>query len=274
MHRALKYRPLSSGLLLWLLISWVPSYAQNHELDSLKSLLDNSKVDTVQVKILNEISYSILNQDPNEAIEYGIQARDMSQLLGYNTGKAYALKNIGLGYYYLGDYLKVLDYWSESLESFETEQDTLGIANMLNNLGAIYYTQGSNSKAIEYYLQSLRIAEKLGDTIRIASALVNVGGLYSDNEKDYDKALDYFWQVGNISKVYQLDDQSHGGYLTGIGELHKNMGQYDSAIYYLAKALPLYQNTVLIPEALIRLGMVHEARGDFDEAVKYQEQAY
>jgi class 3 adenylate cyclase len=274
LHTTLKYRPLLSGLLVWLLISWIPSYAQNDELDSLKSLLDNSKVDTVQVKILNEISYSILNQDPNETIKYGIQARDMSDMLGYGSGKAYALKNMGLGYYYLGDYLKVLDYWSQSLESFEAEKDTAGIANMLNNLGAIYYTQGSNSKAIEFFLRSLRIAENLGDTLRIASALVNVGGLYSDNEKDYDKALLYLWQVGHIAEAFPLDDQSLGGYLTGIGEIYKNTGDYDSALFYLEKALPLYENTVRIPEALIRLGMVHEERGEFDTAIQYQKQAY
>jgi len=248
--------------------------AQNSQIDSLKFLLDSSKMVSVQVDILNDLSYTILNQDPNEAIKYGIQAMEMAEVLGYGTGKAYALKNMGLGYYYQGDYLKVLDYWTRSLETFEQEKDTSGIANLLNNLGAIYYTQGSNSKAIEYFLRSLRIAEKLGDTLRIASALVNVGGLYSDNEKDYDKALQYLWQVGKIASTYPLDDQSLGGYLTGIGEIYKNNGNYDSALHYLEQALPLYENTVLIPEALIRLGMVHEARGEFDTAIRYQKQAH
>jgi class 3 adenylate cyclase len=98
--------------------------------------------------------------------------------------------------------------------------------------------------------------------------------LYSDNKKDYRKALGYFWQVGEISKLYPVDDQSMGGYLTGIGEVHKNMGNYDSALFYLEKSLPLYKNTVLIPEALIRLGMVHEARGEYETAIKYQKEAY
>ena len=125
--------------------------AQSSEVDSLKLLIDNSRTDTFQVDVLNHLSYTILNQDPEETIKHGLRAREMSELIGYGNGKANALKNIGLGYYYLGDYLKVLDYWSQSLESFEAERDTAGIANMLNNLGAIYYTQGSNSKAIEFF---------------------------------------------------------------------------------------------------------------------------
>lgn len=262
-------------ILTAILLEWhTPLLAQDEQIDSLKSLLEGSKVDTTHVKILNDLSYTILNKDPDEAIKYGIQAREMSEMLGYVSGKAYALKNLGLGYYYQGDYLKVLDYWTQSLETFEEINDTTGIANTLNNLGAIYYTQGSNSKAIEFFLRSLRIAEKLGDTIRIASALVNVGGLYSDNEKDYHKALTYFWQVEKLADSYPLDDQTIGGYLTGIGEVYNNLGNYDSALYYLEQALPLYENTVRIPEALIRLGMVHEERGEFNTAIDYQKQAY
>ena len=67
-----------------------------------------------------------------------------------------------------------------------------------------------------------------------------------------------------------MDDQSLGGYLTGIGEVYMNMGDYDSSLYYLQQALPLYENTVLIPEALIRLGMVQEERKEFETALDYQ----
>lgn len=252
----------------------VPGHGQDPIADSLKSLLKVSKQDTSQVNLLNELSYYILNQDPEEAIKYGIMAREMAELLNYGTGKAYALKNIGLGYYYQGDYLKVLDHWTESLTAFEQEKDTTGIANMLNNLGAIYYTQGSNPKAIEFFLQSLRISEELKDTIRITTALVNVAGIYSDNEKDYPKALSYFWQIGKIAESYAIDDQTLGGYLTGIGEIYSNIGQYDSALYYLEKSIPIYDNTVRIPEALIRIGMVYKRKAEYEKAIRYQEEAY
>jgi class 3 adenylate cyclase len=56
--------------------------------------------------------------------------------------------------------------------------------------------------------------------------------------------------------------------------VYKNLGEYDSALFYLEKSLPLYENTVLIPEALIRLGMVHEEKGAFETAINYQKQAY
>ena len=102
------------------LIGWSGnSYGQDPTADSLKSLIDNSKVDTSQVNALNELSYYVLNLDLQEAIKYGLRAREMSELLNYDKGKAFALKNMGLGYYYQGDYLKVLDYFTQSLETFE-----------------------------------------------------------------------------------------------------------------------------------------------------------
>ena len=201
-------------------------------------------------------------------------ARALADQLDYGKGKARALKNIGLGHYYQGDYLKVLDYWTQSLEAFQEIKDTAGIANILNNLGATYYTQGSDDKAIEFFLQSLRIAERLKDTVRITSALVNVGAIYCDNEKDYDKALNYFWQVGKFEKLYPLDQQTLSGYLTAIGELHSDMGNYDSALYYLEQSVPVNENTVRIPETLIRIGQVHKEKGAYDTAIKYQLDAY
>ena len=250
------------------------AFGQDSKADSLLSLIKESPVDSLKVNQLNDLSYYVLNLQPQDAIKYGEQAKALAEELNYGKGRAYALKNIGLGYYYLGNYLEVLDHWTQSLEAFQQIKDTTGIANLLNNLGAIYYTQGSDTKAIEYFLQSLRISERLKDTVRITSALVNVGGIYMDNEKDYDKALSYFWQIGKFAKVFPIDEQTMGGYLTGIGELYSNLGNYDSALYYLEQSLPIYQNTVRIPETLIRIGLVHKERGEYDQAIKYQLEAY
>ena len=68
-------------------------YGQDPKIDSLKSLLDDSKVDTFQVRILNDLSYSILNQDPDQAISYGLMAREMAEMVGYDIGMAYALRH-------------------------------------------------------------------------------------------------------------------------------------------------------------------------------------
>ena len=266
---------LCSRIILFFTMCWTLSaLGQDHTADSIKALIQDSPEDSLQVDRLNDLSYYVLNLQPRDAINYGEQAELLADKLQYGKGKAYALKNIGLGYYYLGDYLQVLDYWTQSLETFQDIKDTTGIANLLNNLGAIYYNQGSDSKAIEYFLQSLSISERLKDTVRITSALVNVGVIYSDNEKDYDKALNYLWQVGRFAEHYSLDNQTLGGYLTGIGELYSKLGDYDSALYYLEKSIPIYENTVQIPETLIRIGLVHKEKKEYDQAIKYQKEAY
>ncbi|MDZ7606899.1 MAG: tetratricopeptide repeat protein [Cyclobacteriaceae bacterium] len=85
-----------------------------------------------------------------------------------------------------GESEKVFDYFEESLRTFESIKDTLGIANMLNNLGVFYFEQAAYDKAIEYYLRSLYLSEALGDITRIGTAKVNIGSVYASSGKHLD----------------------------------------------------------------------------------------
>jgi len=170
--------------------------SQNIKIDSLKSIVEKEEQDTLMVISLNSLSSEMLSQgDITESLIYSQKASELATKLGYTKGKAYALKQVGLGNYYQGNYLQVFEYWTKSLENFEIINDSLGISNMLNNLGTVYHSQGSTVKAIDYYLQSLRIAEKIKNPLRIATALVNVAGVYGDSAQDFDKALNYYGQA-------------------------------------------------------------------------------
>ena len=113
------------------------------------------------VNTLNAISKEVLNnEDLSQSLVYSRKAHVLATKLSYQKGIAYSLKNIGLAQYYQGNFLEVLNSWTQSLNVFETIQDTVGIASLVNNIGAVYYSQGSNAKALDYYLKSLSISEK------------------------------------------------------------------------------------------------------------------
>jgi tetratricopeptide (TPR) repeat protein len=166
--------------------------SQNHVTDSLKNLLPNLPDDSSKVEVLNKISYGLFTSDYEAAIDYGMQSKELAEEINYQPGLAYALKNIGLGYYMKGDFIKVVDFWNQSLSVFESNNDLQGVANIQNNLGAYFYTQGDDAHAIELYLKSLANAEKLKDTLRIATALNNIGGVYFNKQASREKALGYF----------------------------------------------------------------------------------
>ncbi len=252
----------------------IPAWAQTTEIDSLKKVVERAPGDSTLVNNLNALSVAILqNEDISESIRIAGQAIELSEQLGYLKGQAYAEKNMGMAYYYQGDYMQVLDYWTKSLETFEAIEDAQGISNMANNLGAVYYSQGSNTKAIDFYLRSLSIAEKIQDTLRIASALLNIGGVYGDTPKDHDKALEYFNRIPQYLPALN-EPQITTSYLMGEGEIYLLQGKYEDALKYYQDALPLTLNTDGHSNNLTKLGIVEFKMGDKFKAIDYLDQAY
>ncbi|SMP12518.1 Adenylate cyclase, class 3 [Muriicola jejuensis] len=260
-------------MLVLLVLTIQPMYAQNKRIDSLLEKVMEKSLDTSMVRTLNELSVEILYEENiPESLKYSKWALKLADSLDYDKGKAYAQKNIGLAKYYQGEYIEVMDYWTQSLQTFEEIKDTLGIANMVNNLGAVYYSQGSNTRAIEYYLRSLRISEKIKDTLRIATALINIAGVYSDTPKDYDIALQYYNQLNPYLGPLN-DPQVRTYYLMGIGEVYFKKQNFSEALKYYQEVLPLAQNVSDQTESLLQLGKLEFQIGDTEKAIKFLEQA-
>ncbi|WP_232829177.1 adenylate/guanylate cyclase domain-containing protein [Aureibaculum luteum] len=247
---------------------------QTSIIDSLKQIVDSSKKDTSLVKNLNALSIEVLNnEDIAGSLVFSKQANELADQLGFLKGKAYAQKSIGLAEYYQGNYLQVLDNWTESLKIFENIKDTLGIANMVNNLGAVFYSQGVYDKALDYYLRSLNISEDLKDTLRITTALVNIGGAYSDGVKNYDKALNYYNQL----KPYLTplnNDEVTTTYLMGVGEIYFKQGDYEKSLNFYLEALTLNNTSYQKNQLNLLLGQVQFKRGNNELAIAYLNEAY
>ncbi len=247
--------------------------AQDPVTDSLLAVVAEAPSDTAKVNALNELSYSLFSTDPEGAIQYGEQALSLARYIGYQTGAAYALKHIGLGYYIPGDFVQVLDNWLQSLQIFEEINDQVGVANMVNNLGAIFYNEGNEAKAIEYYLRSLNIAEAQGDTLRIATALLNSGSVYSTMPQSYAQALQYYWRALPLLQSAG-DDQDVSTAAGNLGDLYIKIGNYDSALYYLESALSIVSNSADAPYVLNQIGIVYRNLEEYDEALRFHEESY
>ena len=105
--------------------------------DSLKMFLETAVEDTSKVNTLLAICRQEYRSSPVEAIFYGHEARILSEDLGYQKGLALAYKYIGMGYYFQGDYWETINFWQQSLNSFEAINDKVGVANILNNISHI-----------------------------------------------------------------------------------------------------------------------------------------
>ena len=262
-------------LCLFLLIVTTVAHAQNNQIDSLKALLDVSADDTVKVNTLILLSNKLVGTDPEATIFYSTQAKDLAEKLNYKRGLGYALKSIGMGYYLKAEYLDVLIYWQQSLNTFDSIGDKAGIANMSSNLGSVHFSQGDDTKAIDYYLRSLKVSEEIGDKLRIATALQNIGAVYSNKEMTYDLALDYYRRALPMS--IELDDnEALGTVAVNMGEIFLLKNEYDSALYYFNISFEAYKKSgsLKVAYTLNNIGKVYARLGDFDQAIDYQKEAY
>jgi adenylate cyclase len=263
---------LKNILFILFTFSSISTFAQNAKVDSLKSLLENTRNDTIRVDVLNSISNSIFSSSPDEAIEYGNKAKELAEKINDSTALAYAFKNIGLGYYIHSNYVEVSIYWEKSLEIFELIHDDIGSSNLLGNLGVMYANQGDDAKGIDYLLRSLRLAEQEDDKFRIASALGNIGYVYSSKPATWDQALPYYWQALAIGETLE-DLDIIGTTASNIGDVYYHKQMFDSAIFYLKKSLTALSNTVDAALTLNLMGKVYASQGDFKLAEYFHQRA-
>lgn len=249
--------------------------AQTREIDSLESVIAKMPDDSLKVNAIIHLSSLFYRTSPAEAILYGEMALEMAERVNFSEGKAYAEKSVGMGYYFQGNYIDALVSWQQSLKTFESIGDKLGVANMLNNLGAVHFNEGDDPKAIEYYLKSLQVSEELNDKLRIATALVNIGAVYFNKKVTHDLSLQYYRQSLPLSQELGNHD-AIGTAAVNMGEIYLERNEIDSAQFYFEKALVAYRQSVTgnMPYALNSLGKVYARRGDFQNAISYQTEAF
>lgn len=248
--------------------------AYSQRADSLKRVLSSQPADTVKVKTLLEISSLLWRSEPDSAIHYAGQANAMAEKTAFPIGKAMALKNTGLAYYVKGDYLNVLNYWQQSLETYRAINDKIGIGNLLNNIGAVYFNQGDDPKALEYYLESLRVSEETGNKLRIATALTNIGAVYFNKEATHDKAEGYYLRALEMSEAAANLD-AIGVSSVNLGEIYLKRGDHTAALRFFEKALDALKKTGGNESFVYtNIGKSYRMRGRYEDALKYQQQGF
>jgi len=259
-------------LYLFLLSTGITINAQNTRVDSLKTLLSTLGEDTTKVNTLNTIAEELYRANPDEAIRYGSEARNLAEQLNYPAGEALANKNIGLGFYTQGEYPEASRYWEQAIALYEELGDDQLVVNLQSNMGAIYLTTGKLVEAMELFLPALKKAEELNDSTRISTLLLNIGVIYAESPGTYDEALNYYHRAIEMGEVLGNLD------ITGVGSL--NMGgiyvereEYDSALYYFEKSLTIFTSDIRIASVLNLMASVYSQKGEYSKALTYHRDA-
>ena len=196
---------------------------------------------------------------------------------------ATSYNEIGLVYYYQGDYPQALDYFFKALAIDERVlgKDHPGTATDYNNIGGVYYSQGDYPQALEYYFKALAIRERVLGTDHpdTATSYNNIGLVY-DNQGDYPQALEYYFKALAIHEcVLGTDHPSTATSYNNIGAVYDSQGDYPQALDYYFKALAIDDRVLGTdhPDTATdynNIGFVYYSQGDYSQALEYYQKAF
>jgi serine phosphatase RsbU (regulator of sigma subunit) len=225
----------------------------------------------------------------DEARMYLTRGLQRSVEIGFASGEAAALNNLGITLESTGDYAGAIDHYMKSLKIREALGDKKGAASCLNNIGLVYWAQDDLERAIDFNKQSLALKEEIGHQSGIAITLNNLGLIYKDQgdfeaaKRTHERSLEIYRSLdheqgiasalSNLGLAYQslesyekalalykesLQRFERNGYLQGVAINLNNMGQAYAALGNLKQARIHSQKAL---DVALDVGAIIEARG-------------
>lgn len=108
-------------------------------------------------------------------------------------------------YYYLGDYQRAIDGFTEAMGFANINRDSVNEAKCLQNLGACFQSLEKYDIAEDYFQKSLTLKILLQDSITIPSTYLSLSTLVMRKRKDSEQAFQYIDEAEKICR--QLGDQ-------------------------------------------------------------------
>ncbi len=227
-------RQVLSVVLYFLFVTIAAS--QSKPVDSLKKVLaDHSGWDTVRVDALNQLANEEMYDHPLEAGNYALEAKVLSERIGYPSGLAVAYRLLGNSFWIQANQSAALDNFLRGLKIADSTGNTQVQADLMGNLGMVYNEISDYRTALKYYKESLSRQVALRNKLREGIMRLNVGNGYYRLKK-YDSSLLFYQQsydiISQLKKTRTIIDLLN----IGMGEVYGEMSNYDKAMDFLYKA--------------------------------------
>ena len=192
--------------------------------------------------------------------------------------RAMVLSNLALAYHQLGQWSEANQAIATSLQLLQTERSTDDrlkiLAQALNTQGRLQLAQGQTEQALATWEKATKVYQQVGDKTGVARSLINqaqalrVLGFYQ-RVKDTLEQANQVLQDQPDSALKAAELLSFGDALRLVGDLKKSQEKLQQSLV-IAQQL---QSPPAITAALLSLGNTAYAQQQFDEALKYYQQA-
>lgn len=253
--------------LLSVVFAWVPVAAQAQDA-ALDSMLQLYRTGQHTPKLLNDLCWAHVFNQPDTAIFYGRKALALSRKLKNAGNEATAFNRMGVAFdvKHMPD-SALLFYHQAVALSREEGGEKATLAGAMNNIGLIHWNLGELDKAVEFYVQSAELFEEVGNRTGLAHTYNNIGLVLSE-DGNQQEALRYNFRALRIRE--ELGDRlGMAASYTNLGLIHQEIRNLDSMVHYTLLSIPIKEelkDDFGLSKSLHNLGYCFQEAKDWDNA--------
>jgi two-component sensor histidine kinase len=240
--------------------------------DSLKKIIVRAESDSsIYSAYINLSYYYQFNEiNPVKALEYAVDANKITSKLKNKQKTGKALLCLGQAFSMDNKITQAKEALFNSLNIFTAIQDSSLIAYTRAYIGITYYYQGKLDSSLYWNLEALKIETKLNNTARIANIYSNMA-IAEEITTDKMKGIEYYKNAYLL--FYSIKDFSNAATtINNIGDAFVNLKLYDSALYYVKKALLIAKDKKLLSQQMrsyLTMGLCYNGIGDYNTAIYF-----
>ncbi len=202
--------------------------AQISAIDSIKSELSKTSVDSIRIDLLEKLSYEYLYYKPDSALVYIEEALDLALKSNFEHGLAKVYNRKGTYYVVRSQYPEAIQEFQRALPYYKKVNDSVGISESLGNLGVLDFYLRDYDAALDNFQNAITYLDTLAEVETYGKYLSNLSGVFRE-KKMLDSALSYAQR--SIAYSDHIDDKRllSVAYFN-LGTAYYFLEDYDKAI--------------------------------------------
>ncbi len=208
------------------------------------------------------------------ALEHFNRSGEIFEQLDYQQGLLELYNSLGILYSKIAQYQKAIEYHLLAMKIIEESDGGKGnIALNYNNVGLSFKKMGKYDSALHYYQAGVELEKQERYPLLRAALFENIGAVLRKKQQ-YDSSLFYH------SRAYAIGDDLGYVPIVGWGAVGMAFGHYYKG--RIDQAIPLAQQGLKVAvdigepdmasQAAEVLALAYEAKGNFQQAFRYQQQ--
>jgi signal transduction histidine kinase/CheY-like chemotaxis protein/HPt (histidine-containing phosphotransfer) domain-containing protein len=251
-----------------------PAVAQQALVDSLRLALQNHpQQDSNQAHLYYRLAEELRWINTDEAFEYAGKAIEVSLSINHPASLAKSTFIMGRMYSGKGKPDSARYYFKKAIQVSQENDLIKWEARAYGEWSIVEYTTGNDDEAIRLLQAAIPLAEQSKEKSLLGGLYVNIAGIFFQ-QGEYKKALQY--ELRGYRLFLEDPDHRISGIMSNIGQEYGALGQNDSALYYMHKAVEeayKWNDSAGIAYGYSCLGDQFKETGNGDSAFAYYQKA-